>query len=96
MLTCSSTQSKCQADDECTWFSFEPPNNCWTLREKTTPYQSKVKKGAMSGPKVCPGECTMEKKPFCGSDGIIYTNKCFATKKGIDGTDGECDGKAYE
>ena len=50
----------------------------------------------MSGPKVCPGGCTMEKKPFCGSDGIIYMKKCFATKKGIDWTDGECEGIAYE
>ena len=50
----------------------------------------------MSGPKVCPGECTLEMNPFCGSDGIFYTNECFAKKKGIDGTDGECNGIAYE
>ena len=89
---------KCQESDACNWFVFDPrekKTKCWIMAGKKSPYPAtgKDKDKAASGPKVCPGECSMVEKPFCGDDENEYKNKCLADKKGIKGTEGPCKSK---
>eukprot|EP00899_Mesostigma_viride_P029515 jgi/Mesvir1/9749/Mv12211-RA.2 len=96
---CDALKSRASVAKKCACGLAECPRACTTNSDCDAASYCATNAGACGSRGICtpkPDMCTADYSPFCGCDGVTYSNACEAAGAGINvATRGECQSASY-